>query len=215
MTDTARCAWPSDIRPGLTCVWPHTTVADGREHGPARATDGHLCPGHYARLTRLISELPIARTMMLANLRPGSTNTDSERVSGTGGRQDAIRVNVLDLADRLSDAIGWTPPMVAYRADCPTICDHLAALIRSAHAIAPWRPGRRKIGVRCPWCGLAALYAADGEDDARCARTAGGCGLTVTGADIDRIVAAETARELAAQTKAMEERQAKVRQRTR
>lgn len=186
-----RCSWPSNVRPGLICTWPYSEVESGREHGPAFATDGHLCPGHYARLARLISEIPIARTMMLANLRPNGAQTDGERVSGSGGMQDAIRVNVLDIADRLSDAIGWTPAMVAYRADCATICDHIAKLISSAHAIAPWREGRRRVPIRCPHCGMSTIYAADGEEDGRCARKAGGCGLVITADEIYRIMGIE------------------------
>lgn len=186
--DKPRCVWPSPLE---------STSAKCRVDHPAAQHDdcGHLCRGHYAKLTRACTELPTALTQMLTAINPStSVRLNPDRVTGTGAQPEAIRLDAFDLAHQLADLQGWTASMVAWRDDCQTLAPAIHDTVDKAHRIAPWRIGRRRIGLRCPYCGLAELYADDGEDDAQCMSSSGGCGLVVTGEEIERVMYAEQLR---------------------
>lgn len=186
--DKPRCVWPSPA---------DSKTARCRVDHPAaqHESSGHLCRGHYEKLSRSCEELPTALTQMLLAINPSTAvQLSADRVTGSGSEPEAIRLDALDLAHQLADLQGWTATMVAWRDDCAALAERIYDTVEKAHRIAPWRIGRRRIGLRCPYCGLAELYADDGSDDAQCMPSSGGCGLVMTGQEIDRVMYAEQLR---------------------
>lgn len=153
---------------------------------PALAAHGNACEGHYARVEKLLAECWQARRLMLQSLTPGSSG-QGERVSGSGDRQDALRVSALDLADRLSDWLAVTPDWLVTQPNARELADSLAQTLNEAHAICPWRTGRQHLPVQCPHCWSRTLYRDDGKDHAYCKRSMGGCGKNISEVELGHL----------------------------
>lgn len=154
---------------------------------PARASVGHACRGHFARVQKLHSECWQARRLMLGSLRPGGSGSSGDWVSGSQDRQDALRISALDLADRLSDWIGITPEWIVAQDNAVNLAEGLRKTLNEAHAICPWRRARDHLPIRCPECWAHTVYRDDGRDDARCEKKSGGCGHQITEVELGHL----------------------------
>lgn len=170
---------PPDSTSALCTLATNPDARICKPDSPALAAVGHACRGHYARVQKLHAECYQARRLMLENLAPGTSGLNTDRVGGSQERQDAIRINALDLADRLSDWLATTPEWIVSQPNAINLLEGLRTTLNEAHSIVPWRKGREHLPIRCPECWSRAVYRDDGRDDACCEKSAGGCGKRI------------------------------------
>ncbi|MEU4511703.1 hypothetical protein AB0G05_19605 [Nonomuraea wenchangensis] len=197
----------------------------GGQGGPRQAEPGQLiCAACTNRLRRDIEITPTLDRWLGHHIAPGSGG--GVKVSGSREAPVPIRLEVIDhaahvrhvlqswawliaehrglvypervtveeLASWLGRHVGW----VAGQGWIADMCDELAGLRRTAHALAPWQVHVQQLVGPCLNCELRALIRVAGETYIECDLRVGGCGYLWSTSEYDgrvaELVEVETAR---------------------
>lgn len=173
------------------CLYPHPG-----DHRPHAAEVGYLCKPGFARAEQHIAELPALSSWLHANLASGGAG-DSDGSQRTKGEppipiRDTVHDHIVEIAavltswamlvaeerslrgPRSAEVTTTAPFLLAHLewAAAQLWVDDLAAevadLHRTAHSLAPSRPGLHRMPAPCPTCDAVELSRQDGDDRIEC-----------------------------------------------
>jgi hypothetical protein len=197
----------------------------GGQRGPRQAESGQLiCASCTTRLRRDIEIIPTLERWLSHHVAPGAGG--GAKVSGSRDAPIPVRLEVIDHAAHMqhvlkawawliaehrglvyperanvSDLALWLVRHVGWAAGqgwISDMCEELAGLRRTTHALAPWQVQVDELLGPCLTCDLRALIQVAGETYIECDLRVGCCGSLWSseeyGGHVAELVAAETAR---------------------